>query len=56
MLELFFSLIFINIFFFVSFCTIVYPRRLNIVPYLDRDDKSECRHSRNQRTEMDWNG
>ena len=21
-----------------------------------RDGKSECRHSRNQRTEMDWNG
>ena len=21
-----------------------------------RDDKSECRHSRNQRTKMDWNG
>ena len=27
-----------------------------ILEVVKRDGKSECRHSRNQRTEMDWNG
>ena len=49
-----------------------YNKKINITKYLNkegyyiltytvgsgqtRDGKSECRHSRNQQTEMDWNG